>query len=102
MCYNVINRYTIYPLNFGVNIMKEITCCFFGHRTINETEELKLKLNEIIEKLIVEEKVNTFLLPTEKARQMAGFRPLTDFVSGLKLCCCGRVFSTFKVICSLK
>ena len=41
--------------------MKEKTCCFFGHRTINKTEELKLKLIEIIEKLIVDEKVNTFL-----------------------------------------
>ena len=41
--------------------MKENTCCFIGHRTINETEELKLKLNEIIEKLIVDEKVDTFL-----------------------------------------
>ena len=37
------------------------TCCFFGHRTINETEELKSKLIEIIEKLIVDEKVDTFL-----------------------------------------
>ena len=41
--------------------MKEKTCCFFGHRTTNETEELKLKLNEIIEKLIVEKNVDTFL-----------------------------------------
>ncbi len=37
------------------------TCCFFGHRTINETEDLKSKLNEIIEKLIVDENVDTFL-----------------------------------------
>ena len=37
------------------------TCCFFGHRTINETEELKSKLIEIIEKLIVENSVDTFL-----------------------------------------
>ena len=37
------------------------TCCFFGHRTINETEELKERLCEIIEKLIMEEKVDTFL-----------------------------------------
>ena len=36
-------------------------CCFFGHRNINETEELKSKLAEIIEKLIVYEKVDTFL-----------------------------------------
>ena len=41
--------------------MKEKTCCFFGHRKINETEELKSKLIEIIEKLIVDEKVDTFL-----------------------------------------
>ena len=41
--------------------MKENTCCFFGHRKIKETEELKLKLVEIIEKLIVDEKVDTFL-----------------------------------------
>ena len=37
------------------------TCCFLGHRTINETEELKSKLIEIIEKLIIDEKVDTFL-----------------------------------------
>ncbi len=37
------------------------TCCFIGHRTINETEELKTKLNDIIEKLIVESNVDTFL-----------------------------------------
>ena len=41
--------------------MEDKTCCFFGHRTINETEELKSKLNEIIEKLIVDENVDTFL-----------------------------------------
>ena len=37
------------------------TCCFFGHRKISETEELKSKLIEIIEKLIVEKQVDTFL-----------------------------------------
>lgn len=37
------------------------TCCFFGHRTINETEELKERLREIVEKLIVEKRVDTFL-----------------------------------------
>ncbi len=41
--------------------MKRNTCCFFGHRTINETEELKVKLIEIIENLIVDKKVDTFL-----------------------------------------
>ena len=37
------------------------TCCFIGHRTINETKELKLKLYEIIEKLIIDKNVDTFL-----------------------------------------
>ena len=41
--------------------METNTCCFFGHRTINETEELRTKLNDIIEKLITEENVDTFL-----------------------------------------
>ena len=41
--------------------MKTTTACFFGHRTINETEELKLKLCKIIESLIVDENVDTFL-----------------------------------------
>lgn len=41
--------------------MKEKTCCFFGHRTIEVTEELKSKLIEIIEKLIVKNSVDTFL-----------------------------------------
>ncbi len=35
-------------------------CCFFGHRKIDETEELKNNLYEIIESLIVHEKVDTF------------------------------------------
>jgi uncharacterized phage-like protein YoqJ len=43
------------------NIDKEKTCCFFGHRKIDETEELKNKLYEIIEKLIVNKKIDTFL-----------------------------------------
>lgn len=41
--------------------MTEKTCCFFGHRTINETAELKARLIEIIEKLIVEKQADTFL-----------------------------------------
>lgn len=36
------------------------TCCFFGHRKINETEDLKANLYGIIENLIVNEKVDTF------------------------------------------
>ncbi len=37
------------------------TCCFLGHRTINETEELRTKLTDAIQRLIEYENVNTFL-----------------------------------------
>ena len=37
------------------------TCCFIGHREICETEELRLQLYKVIEKLIIDEKVDTFL-----------------------------------------
>ena len=39
----------------------QTTCCFFGHRTINETEELRMKITEAVERLITDEKVDTFL-----------------------------------------
>ena len=41
--------------------MKENTCCFFGHRTINETDELRTKITEVVEGLITDENVDTFL-----------------------------------------
>lgn len=37
------------------------TACFFGNRTIKETEKIIKTLTETIEKLIVEEKTDTFL-----------------------------------------
>ena len=36
-------------------------CSFFGHRDTEQTEELKQKVREIVERLIVEEGVDTFL-----------------------------------------
>ena len=36
-------------------------CSFFGHRDTAQTEELKQKVREIVERLIVEEGVDTFL-----------------------------------------
>lgn len=41
--------------------MQTNACCFIGHREIDETEELKSKLYEVVENLIVDEKVDTFL-----------------------------------------
>ena len=37
------------------------TCCFIGHRAILDREELKTRLCILIEKLIVEKQVDTFL-----------------------------------------
>ena len=39
----------------------ENTCCFIGHREINVTDELKEKLHVVIERLIIEESIDTFL-----------------------------------------
>lgn len=37
------------------------TCCVFGHRTINETQDLRAKITDVIERLIADENVDTFL-----------------------------------------
>ena len=41
--------------------MQVKTCCFIGHREINVTDELKEKLRVVIECLIVDENIDTFL-----------------------------------------
>ena len=40
---------------------KEHTCCFFGHRKIEVTDELVSRLKEVVENLITEKKVDAFL-----------------------------------------
>ncbi|MBO5020128.1 MAG: hypothetical protein J6D52_05645 [Clostridia bacterium] len=40
---------------------KIYTCCFFGHRKINDSPELTERLIKAIENLIIEKEVNTFL-----------------------------------------
>ena len=37
------------------------TACIFGHREINETEELKAEVHKTVEKLITDEGIDTFL-----------------------------------------
>ncbi len=44
-----------------MNNIFDNTCCFFGHKKIFENEKLKEQLYNTIEKLIIEEGVNTFL-----------------------------------------
>ena len=41
--------------------MQETTCCFIGHKEIKETSELIEQLYSIVEKLILNDKVDTFL-----------------------------------------
>lgn len=41
--------------------MKERTCCFIGHRKIEETLELRTELYDSIERLITDKNVDTFL-----------------------------------------
>ena len=40
---------------------REHTCCFFGHRKIDVTEELVSRLEGVIEDLVIKEEINTFL-----------------------------------------
>lgn len=58
--------------------MKRNTCCFFGHRIINETEELKIKLIEIIKKLIADEKVDTFLFGSKSRFNSLSLEAVTE------------------------
>ena len=44
-----------------MNENKLSTCCFFGHRKIEITDELTNRLNTVIEKLIRFKKIDTFL-----------------------------------------
>lgn len=60
--------------------MKEKTCCFIGHREIEKTEELTERLHKIIENLILNEKVETFLFGSK-----SDFNDLCyETVSGIK------------------
>ena len=44
-----------------MSAMLENICCFIGHREINVTDELKEKLRVVIEHLITDESIDTFL-----------------------------------------
>ena len=48
-------------LRGGFYILSDIKCSFFGHRKIEITEELKQKVKEVVEDLIINHNVLTFL-----------------------------------------
>lgn len=50
-----------------MNTNKESTCCFIGHRKIDATVELRNSVYELIEDLIVNKNVDTFLLGSRSA-----------------------------------
>ena len=54
------------------------TCCFIGHREIEETEELKRLLYETIENLITNEKVDTFLFGSKSNFNSLCYTCVTD------------------------
>ena len=58
--------------------MNRNTCCFLGHRIIKETENLKAQLIEIIEKLIVDENVDTFLFGSKSRFNSLCLELVTD------------------------
>ena len=59
--------------------MQENTCCFFGHRQIIETEDLKIKLCKIIERLIIEENVDTFLFGSKSRFNSLCYELVTEY-----------------------
>ena len=63
-----------------LNYEKEHCCCFFGHRKIKETEELKSRLYDTIEELIRDCKVQTFFFGSKSEFDDLCF----DIVSELK------------------
>lgn len=58
--------------------MKTSTCSFFGHRTINVTAELKENLNRIIENLIIENNVDTFLFGSKSQFDTLCYEQVTE------------------------
>ena len=49
----------------------QYTCCFFGHRKTGRDEAVKEKVRDAVEKLIVEEKVFTFLFGSKSGTEIA-------------------------------
>ena len=57
---------------------KARSCCFLGHREINETKELKLHLYSIIENLILKEKIDTFLFGSKSRFNSLCYKQVTE------------------------
>ncbi len=71
------------------------TCCFIGHREINETEELKSNLLANIEKLIVDKKVDEFLFGSKSRFNDLCLNTVTK-ISAYKTSLCTSRISTYQ------
>ena len=58
---------------------KEHTCCFFGHRKIDVTDELVNRLKEVVEDLIVEKKIDVFLFGSKSQFDKLCLQVVTEF-----------------------
>ncbi len=61
MCYNDYGQYSKIKISVVFIVEKHKVCSFFGHRRIEETEELKIRLRSVVINLIENEKVKIFL-----------------------------------------
>jgi len=61
--------------------LNNVTCCFFGHRKIERTKELEEKLKSVLDSLIVNKGVNTFLFGSKSEFNTLCY----EIVSELKL-----------------
>ena len=59
--------------------MAEKRCCFIGHRTIEESEELFTLLRDTIKRLILEERVRYFLFGSRSEFDDLCHRIVTEF-----------------------
>lgn len=58
--------------------MKERTCCFIGHRKIEDTLELRTRLCELVERLITNEKFDTFLFGSKSEFNTLCYEVVTE------------------------
>ena len=58
---------------------KSQSCCFFGHRKINKTEELENKLFDIIENLIINEKIDIFYFDSKSEFDTLCYETVSKF-----------------------
>lgn len=55
-----------------------MTCCFLGHREIYDARELRTQLYQVIEDLIVHEKVDTFLFGSKSCFNALCYELITE------------------------